>query len=49
MRWGFECNENATIHMYPNENQSSNGVSGGLALKFNSYSGRGSIGCYQDS
>lgn len=48
VRWGFGWNEN-DLQLYPNGNQSSNDVSGGIGMSFNSYSAGDSIGCCQDS
>lgn len=48
MRWGFGWNENDS-NLYPVGNQSSNDVSGGIGMSFNSYSAGDSIGCCQDS
>ena len=48
VRWGFGWNEN-DLNLYPVGNQSSNDVSGGIGMKFNSYSAGDSIGCCQDS
>jgi len=48
-RWGFAWNENAPLALYPNGDEGSNDVSGGIGLNYGSYSAGDYIACCQDN
>ncbi len=48
VRWGFAFNENAPLALYPNGDEGSNDVSGGIGMNYGSYSAGDYIGCCQD-
>jgi hypothetical protein len=49
VRWGFAFNENAPLALYPNGDEGSNDVSGGIGMNYGSYSAGDYIGCCQDN
>jgi len=48
VRWGFAWNENS-VGLYPNGDQTTNDVSGGIGMASQSYSAGAHIGCCNDS
>jgi hypothetical protein len=48
VRWGFGWNENAA-GLYPDGDQGSNDVSGGIGMSFGNYSAGDAIGCCQNT
>lgn len=48
IRWGFSWNENAPLALFPNGDEGSNDVSGGIGMAYGSYSAGDYIGCCQD-
>lgn len=49
VRWGFAWNENAPLALFPNGDEGSNDVSGGIGMRYGSYSAGDYVGCCEDN
>jgi hypothetical protein len=49
VRWGFAWNENSPLALFPNGDENSNDVTGGIGMNIGSYSAGDYIGCCQDN